>query len=156
MKDSNNKLRVSHMNPIDVEKLDRIKRLMKFYDLSQTSLSERLGVMQSNVSAILNGKRPCGKSMDAKFLLAFPEIDKNWFLRGEGDMLKEGYTSFGPIAMASPAVSEDGEEPEAPAEPTNIGYRDQLIASLQDEIKHLREQLAVKDAMINNLISHLK
>ena len=155
MEDSNNKLRVSHMNPIDVEKLDRIKRLMKFYDLSQTSLSERLGVMQSNVSAILNGKRPCGKSMDAKFLLAFPEIDKNWFLSGDGEILKEGYTSFGPIAMATPVVSEE-EEPEAPAEPTNIGYRDQLIASLQDEIKHLREQLAVKDAMINNLISHLK
>ena len=142
MEDSNNKLRVSHMNPIDVEKLDRIKRLMKFYDLSQTSLSERLGVMQSNVSAILNGKRPCGKSMDAKFLLAFPEINKSWFLDGTGEMLNEDYTSFNPIAVPK-AISKEEEEEEVVAVTANgIDAKDMLIATLREEVIFLREQIS--------------
>lgn len=140
MEDSNNKLRVSHMNPIDVEKLDRIKRLMKFYDLSQTSLSERLGVMQSNVSAILNGKRPCGKSMDAKFLLAFPEINKSWFLDGTGEMLNEDYTSFNPIAVPK-AISKEEEEVVA-VTANGIDAKDMLIATLREEVIFLREQIS--------------
>lgn len=139
MEDSNNKLRVSHMNPIDVEKLDRIKRLMKFYDLSQTSLSERLGVMQSNVSAILNGKRPCGKSMDAKFLLAFPEINKSWFLDGTGEMLNEDYTSFNPIAVPK-AISKEEEVVAVTA--NEIDAKDMLIATLREEVIFLREQIS--------------
>ena len=128
------------MNPIDVEKLDRIKRLMKFYDLSQTSLSERLGVMQSNVSAILNGKRPCGKSMDAKFLLAFPEINKSWFLDGTGEMLNEDYTSFNPIAVPK-AISKEEEEVVA-VTANGIDAKDMLIATLREEVIFLREQIS--------------
>lgn len=149
MEDSNNKLKVSHMNPIDVEKLDRIKRLMKFYDLSQTSLSERLGVMQSNVSAILNGKRPCGKSMDAKFQLAFPEINKSWFLDGTGEMLNEDYTSFNPVAVG-PATT-GAEDPDAEVKSLEL-----LVAELQSKVDILLEQVAKKDAQIDRLIKLLE
>lgn len=96
---------------------------------------------------------PSAEKLDL-ILSKYVDLSRDWLVYGIGDMFNPEYTSFNPIAVAVPVPQE--EEPEAPAEPTNIGYRDQLIASLQDEIKYLREQLAVKDAMINNLISHLK
>jgi SOS-response transcriptional repressor LexA len=66
----------------------RIKELMYLFRLNQSEFAERIGVTQSNFSAILNGKRPCGDSIVNKILLSFDNIDNNWLLYGEGEMLK--------------------------------------------------------------------
>lgn len=66
----------------------RIKELMYLFRLNQSEFAERIGVTQSNFSAILNGKRPCGDSIINKILLSFDNIDDKWLLYGEGEMLK--------------------------------------------------------------------
>ena len=66
----------------------RIKELMYLFRLNQSEFAERIGVTQSNFSAILNGKRPCGDSIVNKILLSFEQVGDKWLLTGEGEMLK--------------------------------------------------------------------
>lgn len=145
MKDDSNALRHRAVEPIDTQKVERIKKLMRFYNLSQTQLADRLEINQPNLSAILSGKRPCRKNMDAKFLEAFPEVSKAWLLTGEGDMLRDDYTSFGPVAAPAPSSVD------AP-----VSGPEMLITELRGQIKYLREQLAERDRQLNNLINKIE
>lgn len=67
----------------------RINELMRFYSLNKTQFSNKIGVHQSNLSKIFNGERSIGDGTINKIVLAF-DINKNWLLTGEGDMLKAG------------------------------------------------------------------
>lgn len=69
-------------------KLLRIRELMNVYHLTQVAMSARIGIDQANLSGILNGKRPCGRGVLDKILLAFPEINDKWLLSGEGEMTR--------------------------------------------------------------------
>ena len=121
---------------------------MKFYDLNRGEMAERLGIHQSNLSKILLGRRAIGKSIDAKFLLACPEINKTWYLSGEGEMLREGLTTFGPVAIPAPT----NENPDViPAE-----QRDELIEALREQVKTLTDVIAEKNKLIDRLFKLLE
>lgn len=68
--------------------VQRIKKIMDFYKLNQTSFSERVGLKQSNLSKILSGERTCGDAVINKISMSF-DIRKEWLLTGEGEMLKD-------------------------------------------------------------------
>lgn len=133
MKEGDNNLKIRDIKPIDLDKCERMQKIIRYYKMSQTELAERLDVNQSNLSAIIRGKRPCGKIMDDKFLLSFPEINKEWFLTGEGDMLNEGYTTFDPVGVATPTAP-----------------------NLENEIILLKAKLEEKEKMIELLKQQLE
>lgn len=143
MEDDSNRLNTNGLYEIDVAKIERFEKVLKFNRLTKSEMAERLGIHQSNLSKILLGKRPIGKSMDAKFILAFPEISKEWFLHGEGNMLKDGYTTFEPVGMvgASTPTSQGASnlENEMKILQAEIELKDKLIASLQEEVNVLRD-----------------
>lgn len=66
--------------------IERLKELMAYYNLNQSDFAKRIGVRQPNLSAILNGERPCGQGMINKILLSF-DINKSWLLNGDAPML---------------------------------------------------------------------
>lgn len=63
----------------------RIRELMKYYNLNISETATKIGVSQSNLSAILSGKRPVGGNMINKFVISF-DINKDWLEYGQGDM----------------------------------------------------------------------
>lgn len=67
--------------------IERLNSIMSYFGLSQSQFAKQIGVRQPNLSAILNGDRPCGAGILNKILLSF-DINQSWLLRGEGDMLK--------------------------------------------------------------------
>lgn len=137
MKEDDNNLKIKDVKPIDLDKCERMKKIIRYYKMSQTELAERLDVNQSNLSAILRGKRPCGRIMDDKFLLSFPEINKEWLLTGEGSMLNEGYTTFEPVGLATPTAP--NLENEIKILQTQLELKEQLIDSLQAEVNTLKD-----------------
>lgn len=71
----------------------RIKELMQYFQYTQTEMAAKLGIGQSNLSGTLNGKRPCGDGIINKVLISFPDINREWLLYGEGEMLKSATPS---------------------------------------------------------------
>lgn len=149
MKEDDNNLKIKDVKPIDLDKCERMKKIIRYYKMSQTELAERLDVNQSNLSAILRGKRPCGRIMDDKFLLSFPEINKEWLLTGEGSMLNEGYTMFEPVGVA---VSSSPEKTETEKE--NVILKAQL-AEKEKMITILEQQLAELNTINKGLMTTL-
>ncbi len=70
----------------------RIKELMKSCGLNQTEFAEKIGMKQQNLSRILNGKANIGEGVINKILLSF-DVNKEWLVSGEGEMLKSKQTS---------------------------------------------------------------
>lgn len=67
--------------------ISRIRAIMDYYGLSQSEFARRIAMRQPNLSGILRGERPCGQGVLNKILLSF-DINADWLLTGEGDMLK--------------------------------------------------------------------
>lgn len=65
--------------------IQRIKELMKYYELNISETANKIGVSQPNLSAILSGKRPVGINMINKFVISF-NINKEWLKKGIGNM----------------------------------------------------------------------
>lgn len=59
------------------------------YIRNQQDFTERIGANKTTISLILNGKSKIPNNMFAKIEAAFPDINKDWLLTGEGEMLNE-------------------------------------------------------------------
>lgn len=70
----------------------RIRELIKLYSNSQTDFSKKIGISQPNLSKILSGERPCGEAIINKIVISL-DINKEWLLTGEGEMLKDSATN---------------------------------------------------------------
>lgn len=82
--------------------IERLNSLMTHYGLSQSQFARKIGIRQPNLSAIMSGDRVCGSGVLNKILLSF-DIDKNWLLNGEGEMLNSENASVetqdGPVGL---------------------------------------------------------
>lgn len=69
--------------------IQRIKKLIDANNMSITSLSKKINIVQTTLNRQLNGDTssiPIG-TIEA-ILHYFPEISAEWLLRGEGEMMK--------------------------------------------------------------------
>lgn len=67
------------------------ERLSDFITSTQstvTSFASEIGTSQPSLSAILNGTRPLSRGMIARINQAYPSLNADWLLTGEGDMLR--------------------------------------------------------------------
>ena len=65
----------------------RLKEYLKHVKISGTHLAEKLGSSQPTISAILSGNRNLSEGMIARISDVFPELNREWLLYGEGEML---------------------------------------------------------------------
>lgn len=70
----------------------RLMELMRTLNLNQSQFAEKIEVKQSNVSEMLSGKRPIGRNIINKLVLAF-DINKDWMLTGYGEMFDSSRVS---------------------------------------------------------------
>lgn len=68
---------------------ERLNAYMAVNKISQNALAEILSTSQSAVSSMCNGKRNISKYTIYKLTNAFPDLNPEWLLTGEGEMLKE-------------------------------------------------------------------
>ena len=63
---------------------ERLSLIMKHYDLTASSFSERIGVQRSSISHLLSGRNKPSLDFVLKVLKEFPEVSLYWFLNGVG------------------------------------------------------------------------
>ncbi len=64
---------------------DRLKKIMKYYDLSASSLADKIQVQRSSISHILSERNKPSLEFVLKILNHFPEVSFYWLLKGEGE-----------------------------------------------------------------------
>lgn len=89
---------------------DQIQEILRREDLSSSQFADKIGVQRSSVSHVLSGRNKPGFDFIQKILHAFPNLDADWLITGEGEMYKRrragGEIWDGPFSETSPAKDE--------------------------------------------------
>ena len=113
----------------------RLMRFIKSQKISQGKFERMCGMSNGY---LCNIKQSIGSAKILSISKAFPQLNTEWLLTGEGSMLNEGYTTFEPVgvvgtAASTPTMSE--------AEKENVILKAQLEEK-EKMIKILESQLA--------------
>ena len=65
---------------------DRVQQLIHREGISQREFAGKLGRPPSNVSKVLSGERHIPRGFSTDILKAFPNVNKDWLMFGEGSM----------------------------------------------------------------------
>lgn len=86
---------------------DRVRQVMDHFGLSQNDFAKELCVAPATISSIYRGRTAPTNNLVQSIHMAFPAININWLLFGEGDMLLplSGETSSG---TANPPIGQNG------------------------------------------------
>jgi transcriptional regulator with XRE-family HTH domain len=68
---------------------ERINKLLKYSKMSASQFADKVGVQRSSISHVLSGRNKPSLDFVTKILESFSEINPDWLLRGEGNMLNE-------------------------------------------------------------------
>ena len=68
------------------KRAERIELIMKHYSLNQKEFAEKIGVLQSTLGYILEGRDTPSLSVIDRLCMAYPEINIGWLLFGRGEM----------------------------------------------------------------------
>ena len=69
--------------------IQRVKEIIEKYEMSITSLSGKIGIVQTTLNRQLSGETSSMPVSTIEAILHyFPNVSAEWLLRGEGSMLK--------------------------------------------------------------------
>lgn len=124
----------------------RLMRFIKSEKISQGKFERMCGMSNGY---LCNIKQSIGSSKILSISKAFPQLNTEWLLTGEGSMLNEGYTTFDPVGVAAPSSPEKTE-----TEKENVILKAQL-AEKEKMIKILEQQLAELNTINKGLMTTL-
>ena len=119
----------------------RLIRYLAFKGVPHLKFEKTCGMCNGYVKGI---RKSIGEDKLRSIALNYPDLNRQWLLFGEGDMLNEGYTTFNPVGIAS----------QSDVIPTE--QRDELIEALREQVKTLTEVIAEKDKQIDRLFKLLE
>lgn len=114
-------------------KEERFFVIQKYFDLKDQAFADRLHLTRDNIAKIKKGQK-IGSRTQEKLFLYFPEISKDWFELGRGEMLNE--------------VVEIAKEPEIPYQKSHDGLAPIITDAKKAFIKYYEQM-----DLINKLMS---
>lgn len=79
--------------------VDRIKKVMDYYQLSSTNFADTIDINRSSLTHIFSGRNQPSLDVAKKILKAFPEVNTEWLVMGVGPMLKNETTPETPVTI---------------------------------------------------------
>lgn len=119
---------------------DRIKIIMERENMASGAFAESIGIQQSTLSHILNGRNNPSLDVIMKIHQRYSDIKLEWLLYGQGNMAAEQVTSNSPDGDFIPSLFD--ENPIIPAgEPTESKNRKEMgLESSQNAPKEIVKQ----------------
>lgn len=114
-----------------MELLDRLKAIVAYSKLSDRAFALKCGLKQPTLDKQLKGLRSISTETIVAVSTHYPEISRDWFLMGEGDMLKSQSKEMERINKLVDTI--------ATLQGT-INDKDDTIAILNERIKRLESQ----------------
>ena len=101
---------------------ERLKAVIAYSGLNDSAFARKIGVQQMTLLRLINGARKISLETIMAVADAFPEIDANWLLRGNGSML----------------ANNDAQEKRLDNLIDVISMQQETIKNLQEKIKQLQ------------------
>tara|TARA_R110000850_G_scaffold274786_2_gene412777 strand:+ start:7919 stop:8281 length:363 start_codon:yes stop_codon:yes gene_type:complete len=74
--------------------IHRIEQLIKHYDLSLSGFDQRLGLGKNYIGKMIRANGNVGSDILPKIVCEFPDVNLNWLITGEGEMLTTEALNF--------------------------------------------------------------
>lgn len=103
---------------------ERLKAVIAYSGLNDSAFARKIGVQQMTLWRQINGARKISLETIMAVADAFPEIDANWLLRGNGSML----------------ANNDAQERRIDGLLDVVATQQETIKNLQEKIKQLQNQ----------------
>ena len=71
-----------------VDFIERLQKVITFYEETASSFAEKIGVQRSSISHILSGRNKPSLDFVMKVLHSYPEVDLYWLMNGKGQFPK--------------------------------------------------------------------
>ncbi|MPS71703.1 MAG: XRE family transcriptional regulator [Chryseobacterium sp.] len=84
---------------------DRITKVIEYSKLSPAEFAEEINVQRSSISHIISGRNKPSLDFITKIKVAFPDIEWDWLINGQGEMLISEKTAE-PIIEEKPEIVE--------------------------------------------------
>jgi hypothetical protein len=125
---------------------EKINLLLNHFSLNPSDFAKILGLKYvQNIYDIQKDRADISKQMAAKIAAAFPDIDKNWLLTGEGEMINKSIVNSG--TNNGVLVSGDFNQ---------INLCEEKLKSAQLEIQYLKDTIKDKEEIIELLKTKIK
>ena len=124
--------------------VQRIREIMKYYHLTIIDLSQKLGISRYTIDKYLQGVNPISSKFITKILGVYPDINKDWFLEGKGEMFISKQKEK--IVTITQEVPNEGMTPVSLSESFKI-----LLSHHIDEVKALQTEIEKQQAVIDRL-----
>jgi transcriptional regulator with XRE-family HTH domain len=77
---------------------NRLQKLLDYYSISATELSNQISFNRSTISHLLSGRNKPSLDFVMKVLQKFPEVDLYWLMNGKGNFPSEKNNNIPPIS----------------------------------------------------------
>ena len=78
----------------------RLKIILNYYELSASTLADKIEVQRSSISHILSGRNKPSLEFVMKILKMFPEVELYWLLNGTGKFPKQSNKNSAPTSAS--------------------------------------------------------
>ena len=119
---------------------DRLKKYLDYKDISIYAFENAIGCSRGLILKAIKENKNIGSQIIENILCSFPDLDADWLLTGQGQMLKE---NIGHIQTGHTNTIDNS--------PININANTVEIERLNERIKHLEDLLSAKEEIINLL-----
>ena len=116
-----------------MELLERLNAVASYSKLSQRAFALKCGLKQPTLDKQLKGLRSVSTDTIIAICKMYPEISREWFLLGEGEMLKDQNKEIKRINHLVDTIATLQE---------TINAKSETIATLNERIRQLESQLA--------------
>lgn len=141
-------------NYVENERFIKIVKVLKTLNIVRNSqqICDMIGVDRSIFSKIMNGKRQISQYYVDKLCETFPEVNAEWLLTGEGEMLKDNSQNI----INSTAGRDIIQTKQEKALDEILKEKDKQLDILHQQTETLRQQIKEKDEQIKTLLNLLQ
>jgi len=114
---------------------ERIKQILEDKNLTQAAFADLIGVGRPSITHLMTGRNKFSQVVASNTLLAFPDINPLWLVKGEGEIYNNSY-----VKKMRESVSADNENTPAVSTFSNTQYSENISEEKDDLVTPISNQ----------------
>jgi transcriptional regulator with XRE-family HTH domain len=86
------------------EFVNRLEKILSFYNLSASTFADKIGVQRSSISHLLTGRNKPSLEFVMKVVTSYPEVNLYWLLNGKGTFPSKKDGTASPSLSSPPPI----------------------------------------------------